>query len=80
VRCAAEQSRELTIDDLGNVNLHQETEQQGDTIDTLVDQLQGGVHVRTPAKSRGESPVATRSTAGLEDRYRLIKYNYIKYY
>src|SRR5262249_15050991 len=45
--------REMPIQDLGQTESDQEAEQQGDVVDALVSQFEGGVHGGTPTRAGG---------------------------
>ena len=56
----------MAVEELGEAELDQEAQEQGDVIDAFVGQFQGGVHGGTPTRA-GESLVVPPETAGRED-------------
>jgi hypothetical protein len=46
---------EMAVEDLGEVQMDQEAQQQGDIIDAFVGQFQGGVHGGTPTRGVGKA-------------------------
>ena len=51
--------REMAVEDLGEAELDQEAQEQGDVIDAFVGQFEGGVHGRHSDEGFGESPRCT---------------------
>ena len=47
--------REITVEDLGKVELDQKAQKQWDVVDAFVSQLQGGFHASTPGKVSGKA-------------------------
>ena len=47
--------REVAVEDLGELELDQEAQEQGDVIDTFVGQFEGGVHGGSPTRAWGKA-------------------------
>jgi hypothetical protein len=56
--------REVSVEDLGESELDEEAEEQGDVIDTFVGQFEGGVHGGSPTRVRGKPSLYRAGGAG----------------
>ena len=57
-------AREVAVEDLGELELDQEAQEQGDVIDTFVGQFEGGVHGGTPTRVWGKPSLYRGGPAG----------------
>jgi hypothetical protein len=55
---------EVAIEDLGELELDEESQEQGHVIDAFVGQFEGGVHGGTPTRGRGKSSLYRAGWAG----------------
>ena len=56
--------REVAVEDLGELELDQEAQEQGDVIDTFVGQFEGGVHGGSPTRAWGKPSLYRGGRAG----------------
>ena len=57
----------MAVEDLGELELDQEAQEQGDVIDAFVGQFEGGVHGGTPTRVLGKALVVSRRAGRGED-------------
>jgi hypothetical protein len=55
---------EMAVEDLGELELDEEAEEQGDIIDTFVGQVEGGVHGGSPTRVLGKPSLYRVGPAG----------------
>ena len=56
--------REVAVEDLGELELDQEAQEQGDVIDAFVGQFEGGVHGGSPTRVWGKPSLYRAGPAG----------------